>query len=346
MPPLLLALSALALCWILLPFYGAILWALIIAILFAPVYRHLLPLLQHRRNLAAGLVMLLVFLVGVLPFALVTAALGRDASVVYRRIESGDLNLPLLLRSLFDALPAWVVGLLARVGLANFDNVQRHLTAALAQGSQFMATQAFGIGMDTFDFIASVGVALYLAFFLVRDSDALARIAAMALPVAPQFKEELVVKFLAVLRATVKGSLLVACIQGMLGGFAFWFLGIKGALLWAAMMAFLSLLPLIGAGLVWLPVAVYLLLTGQTWQSLALVAYGLFVIGLVDNLLRPILVGKDAGMPDYVVMITTLGGMSVLGVNGFIIGPTVAAMFIAVWHLSMAAPHDRAWPPS
>jgi len=346
MPPLLLALSALALCWILLPFYGAILWALIIAILFAPVYRHLLPLLQHRRNLAAGLVMLLVFLVGVLPFALVTAALGRDASVVYRRIESGDLNLPLLLRSLFDALPAWVVGLLARVGLANFDNVQRHLTAALAQGSQFMATQAFGIGMDTFDFIASVGVALYLAFFLVRDSDALARIATMALPVAPQFKEELVVKFLAVLRATVKGSLLVACIQGMLGGFAFWFLGIKGALLWAAMMAFLSLLPLIGAGLVWLPVAVYLLLTGQTWQSLALVAYGLFVIGLVDNLLRPILVGKDAGMPDYVVMITTLGGMSVLGVNGFIIGPTVAAVFIAVWHLSMAAPHDRAWPPS
>ncbi|NDB41036.1 MAG: hypothetical protein EB026_11415, partial [Betaproteobacteria bacterium] len=81
-----MALSALALCWILLPLYGAILWALIIAILFAPVYRHLSPLLHHRRNLAAGLVMLLVFLVGVLPFALVTAALGRDASVVYRRI--------------------------------------------------------------------------------------------------------------------------------------------------------------------------------------------------------------------------------------------------------------------
>ena len=342
---MLLALTALALCWILLPFYGAILWALIIAILFAPVYRHLLPRLHHRPNVTAGLVMLLVFLVGVLPFALVTAALGRQASVVYRRIESGDLNLTLLLRGLFDALPAWVVGLLARVGLANFDNVQRHLTAALAQGSQFMATQAFGIGIDTFGFVGSVGVALYLAFFLVRDGDALAHIAMMILPVAPQFKRELVVKFLAVLRATVKGSLLVAGIQGMLGGVAFWFLGVKGALLWAAVMAFLSLLPLVGAALVWLPVAVYLLLIGQAWQSLALVAYGLFVIGLADNLLRPILVGKDAGMPDYVVMITTLGGMSVLGVNGFIIGPTIAAMFIAVWHLSMAAPHDRPWPP-
>ena len=341
MPPLLLAFSALALCWILLPFYGAILWAVIIAILFAPVYRRLLPHLHHRPNLAAGLVMLLVFLVGVLPFALVSAALGRQASLVYRRLESGDLNLTLLLRGLFDALPAWVAALLARVGLANFDNMQRYLTAALAQGSQFMATQAFGIGMDTFGFVASVGVALYLAFFLVRDGEALAHVATMMLPVAPQYKAELVVKFLAVLRATVKGSLLVAGIQGTLGGIAFWFLGIKGALLWAAVMAFLSLLPLIGAGLVWLPVAVYLLLTGQTWQSLALVAYGLFVIGLADNLLRPILVGKDAGLPDYVVMITTLGGMSVLGINGFIVGPTIAAMFIAVWHLAMAAPQDR-----
>jgi predicted PurR-regulated permease PerM len=123
-----------------------------------------------------------------------------------------------------------------------------------------------------------------------------------------------------------------------LGGIAFWFLGIKGALLWAVVMAFLSLLPMIGAALVWLPVAAYIFITGSVWQALALVAYGIFVIGLADNLLRPMLVGKDAGMPDYVVMITTLGGMAVFGINGFIIGPTIAAMFIAVWHLSITAP--------
>jgi predicted PurR-regulated permease PerM len=139
-------------------------------------------------------------------------------------------------------------------------------------------------------------------------------------------------------RATVKGSLLIAGIQGLLGGIAFWFLGIKGALLWAVVMAFLSLLPMIGAGLVWLPVAAYFFITGGVWQALALVAYGIFVIGLADNLLRPMLVGKDAGMPDYVVMITTLGGMAVFGINGFIIGPTIAAMFIAVWHIAITAP--------
>ncbi len=338
MPPLLLAATALALGWILLPFYDAILWAVIIAVLFVPVYRRLLLHLQPRRNVAAGLVMLLVLVVGVLPFALVTASLAREVSLVYLHIDAGDWNPALYLRGLFDALPTWVTALLARAGIADFDHLQRQVTTAVAQGSQFIATQAFGIGIDTFGFIASLGVTLYLSFFLVRDGDALAHIARSALPLPPRFKQELVAKFMAVLRATVKGSLLIAGIQGLLGGLAFWFLDVKGALLWAVVMAFLSLLPLIGAGLVWLPVAAYCFIAGQPGQGLALAAYGLFVIGLVDNLLRPVLVGKDAGMPDYVVMITTLGGMAVFGINGFIIGPTIAAMFMAVWQLSMAAP--------
>ena len=234
---------------------------------------------------------------------------------------------------MFDALPPSVNTWLQRVGVPDFDDLQRQVTAALAQGSQFIASQALGIGADTFGLVASLGVALYLAFFLIRDGDVLAGHARTALPVPPQFKQELIAKFMAVVRATVKGSLLIAGIQGLLGGVAFWALGVNGALLWAVVMAFLSLVPMVGASLVWLPVAVYLFISGQPWQGLALVAYGVLVIGLADNLLRPMLVGKDAGLPDYVVMITTLGGMAVFGVNGFIIGPTIAAMFIAVWHL-------------
>ena len=106
-------------------------------------------------------------------------------------------------------------------------------------------------------------------------------------------------------------------------------------------MAFLWLLPAIGAALVWLPVAIYFFLTGALWQGVALVAWGVLVIGLIDNLLRPILVGKDTRMPDYVVMITTLGGMAVFGINGFFLGPVIAAMFIAVWHLHSAAQSDQ-----
>lgn len=340
MPPLLLAATAAALAWVLLPFYGAILWALVIAMLFRPVYVWLLPRVRQSRNAAAALVMLLVLVLGVLPFALLTASLATDASQAYQRIESGEWNPALYLRGLFEALPAWLTSLLRQAGVANFDILQRRLAVAMAQGSQFIATQAFSIGLDTFDFVASLGAMLYLAYFLVRDGHELTQLAETALPIAPQYKRELVDKFITVVSATVKGSLLVAVIQGALGGVAFWFLDVKGALLWAALMALLSLLPAVGAGLVWLPVALYFLATGAVWQALALVAWGVLVIGLVDNLLRPILVGKDARLPDYVVMITTLGGMAVFGINGFIIGPTIAAMFIAVWHLAVVAPAD------
>lgn len=338
MPPLLLAATALALVWVLLPFYGAIMWAVIIAILFAPLHRWLLRKLKGRRNLAASLVMALVLVGGVLPFAVLTASLAREASVVYERFESGDWNAAIYLRGLFDALPDWVTDLLARAGVADFDNLQRQLGAALARASQFIAAQAFGIGLDTFGFVGALGVTLYLGFFLIRDGEELADLAQAALPVPAQHKPGLVTRFMAVVRATVKGSLLIACIQGALGGIAFWFLGVKGALLWAVVMAFLSLLPLIGAGLVWVPVAAYFFMTGAFWEGLGLVGYGVIVIGMTDNLLRPMLVGKDAGMPDYVVMITTLGGMAVFGINGFIIGPTIAAMFIAVWHLAVRRP--------
>ena len=102
-------------------------------------------------------------------------------------------------------------------------------------------------------------------------------------------------------------------------------------------MAFLSLLPAVGAGLIWAPVAIYFLLTGSLWQGITLIAFGVLVIGLVDNVLRPILVGKDTQIPDYVVLISTLGGMVLFGLNGFVIGPVIAAIFIAAWDLFSSA---------
>ena len=342
MPPLLLAVSALALGWILLPFYSAILWSVIIAMLFVPMYRRLLPRLKQRRNAAAGITLLVVLVIGVLPFAIITSSLAREATLVYQLIDSGEWTPAVYLRGLFDALPDGLGALLDRVGVGDFDALQRRMAAAVAQGSQFIATQALSIGLNTFGFVTSLGITLYLAFFLIRDGDDLARAAWKAVPLAPEHKRELTEKFIAVVRATVKGSLLVALIQGALGGLAFWFLGVKGALLWAALMAFLSLLPMVGAGLVWLPVAVWFLMVGATGKALLLVACGVLVIGLVDNLLRPVLVGRGARLPDYVVMITTLGGMVVFGINGFVVGPAIAAMFIAVWHLFVTVPAQAA----
>jgi predicted PurR-regulated permease PerM len=140
-------------------------------------------------------------------------------------------------------------------------------------------------------------------------------------------------RFTTVIRATVKGNVVVAIVQGLLGGLAFWFLGVHAPVLWGVVMAFLSLLPAVGSALVWVPVAIYFLITGALWHGISLIAFGVLVIGLVDNVLRQILVGKDTKMPDYVVLIATLGGMAIFGINGFVIGPVIAAMFMAVWDI-------------
>ena len=330
---LLLVAVTLALGWILLPFYGTILWGVIIAVLFAPLHRRLLVRLKQRRTSAALLTLLVVLLIVILPMGLLVATLAREAALMYEHLKSGELNPTLYFHGVFEALPPWMTALLDRFGLVNFATLQRRLAAALAQGSQFIATQALSIGQITFEFVASLFITLYLAFFLIRDGEGVASAVRRAFPLAQAHKQELLGKFTTVIRATVKGNLLVAAIQGALGGLAFWFLGVNGAVLWAVLMAFLSLLPAVGAGLVWLPVAIYLLATGAVWQGIALIVWGVLVIGLIDNLLRPLLVGKDTGMPDYVVLITTLGGMAVFGINGFVIGPAIAAMFIVVWHI-------------
>ena len=329
---LLIAVS-LALGWILLPFYASILWGSIIGLLFAPLHRWLLPRLSGRRTPAALVTLAIVLLIVIIPFAIVTASLAGEATLVYERLESGEWNPGLYLHGVFDALPDWMMTLLRRFGLADFDTLQRRFAAALAQASQFIATHALGIGQDTLRFVAGIFITLYLAFFLIRDGDGLARTVRRAIPLAPEHRQELVGKFSTVIRATVKGSLLVAAVQGVLGGFAFWFLGVSAVLLWSVLMAFMSLVPAVGAAIVWLPVAIYFLVTGALWQGVALIAYGLLVIGLIDNLLRPLLVGKDTRMPDYLVMVTTLGGIAVFGVNGLVLGPAIAAMFIAVWHI-------------
>ncbi|MDR3368991.1 AI-2E family transporter [Rhodoferax sp.] len=329
----LVLIAAMALIYILLPFYGAIMWGSILALLFAPMFRWLLRHVGQRSTLAALLTMLIVLVVVVLPLLLVGASLVREATAINERLQSGELKPALYFRSMFDALPDWVTAVLDRFGLVSFNTLQRRLIAALTQGTQLIATQTFSIGQNIFEFVASVFITLYLAFFLIRDGHAAGRAMWDAMPLANAHKVSLRNQFTTVVRATVKGNLLVAAIQGALGGLGFWALGVSGAVLWAVLMAFLSLLPTVGASLVWLPVAIYFLLAGELGKSLVLAAYGVLVIGLVDNLLRPILVGKDTRMPDYVVMITTLGGMTAFGINGFVLGPVIAAMFMAVWHI-------------
>ncbi|AKJ31804.1 AI-2E family transporter [Caldimonas brevitalea] len=342
---LLLVIVSLAFGWILLPFYGAVLWGSIIAILFAPLFRRLLARFGGRRTWAALATLGIVLVIVILPLMLLTSSLVQEGAAVYERIQSGQLNFAAYFQRILASLPSWVTELLQRFGLGDASAMQQRLTTSLAQGSQMIATRVFSIGQDTFNLVVSFFITLYLAFFLIRDGSALSKRVREAIPINARHKQKLFSNFTTVIRATVKGNVLVAIAQGALGGLAFWFLGIHGAVLWSVLMAFLSLLPAVGAGLVWLPVAIYFLATGALAKGLGLIAYGVMVIGLVDNVLRPVLVGKDTKMPDYVVMISTLGGMVVFGLNGFVLGPVIAAMFIAVWNI-FAAADQQAHPPA
>lgn len=329
---LLVAVTA-ALGWILWPLFGALLWSAVIALIFAPVQRHMLRWLHRRRTLAALLTLSLATALVILPLALVVSALAAEAAALFKILQSGELDLARHGASVYKALPEVVTGLLGRIGLDNFDALQRRVTGALAQASETIAAQAFNLGQGTFEFGTMLAVTLYLAFYMIRDGNRLANGIRRALPLADDQKQLLAACFTNVIRATVRGNLLIALLQGALGGLAFWVLDVRVALLWAVLMACLSLLPAIGAALVWGPVVLYLLATGETGAGLALLAWGVGVIGVVDNLLRPLLVGRDTGMSDALVMVTTLGGIAVFGLNGFILGPAIAAMFIAAWEL-------------
>ena len=311
------------------PYFGAVLWGVVVAIIVDPLHRKLVGLTGQREGLAAIITVLLVILLAVVPLIAITSSLVAEATGLYERIQSGQLNLA----DISASLPAWVHSLLDRFGLNSFEEIRGRVSSVFAQFLKVLATRAVTVGQSTFGFVMSLAIMLYLLFFLLRDGPGLRQSISNAIPLRATDRDAILDKFVVVVRAIVKGSILVAVLQGALGGLIFWILGINAPVLWGVLMALLSLLPAVGAAVVWLPVAIYLLASGSVWQGAVLMAFGVLVIGLVDNLLRPLLVGKSTRIPDYVVLISTLGGIAVFGLNGFVIGPTIAALFIAVWDI-------------
>ena len=315
------------------PLSGAISWAVFIAIVFSPLQERSALVCRGRRGWASFGTLVVIVVSVLLPMALLIASVSHEAAAFYQRFKSGEIQLSEYFQRGIDALPMWVRAGLDRFGLADLAEVQRRLVDALGRSSQAITQHAFSIGQNTLEFVVDLFVMLYLLFFLLRDGRALSAQAARALPLEPRHTQRLLNQFATVVRATVKGNVVVALVQGALGGLAFWVLGINGALLWGALMALLSLLPAVGAALVWGPVALYLLSTGSVWQAAGLTIWGVLVIGLVDNVLRPILVGKETRLPDYLVLLATLGGLAVFGLNGFVIGPVIAAIFLVTWDI-------------
>lgn len=329
----LVILVSVAFVWLLLPYYGAVLWAAILAILFNPLQKWLVKRLNGRRTLAAAISVLACICIVVIPGSLILGSLAQEAANFYNIISTRQLDLATILQQIYEALPSIVIQGLERLDLADVSEIQTRLTSFLAQAAQLIATRVVSIGQGTAQLLVSLGVMLYVLFFFFRDGASLAGKIRASSPLNVRYTENIMSKFSEVAKATVRGNVIIAIIQGTIGGVTFWLLGIQGALLWGVVMAMLSLLPAVGAFLVWAPVATYMVLSGDYVKGIILFAVGTLIISMIDNLLRPSLVGKGLRLPDYVVLVSTLGGLTLFGINGFIIGPLIAALFVAVWSL-------------
>ncbi|MDI9246237.1 AI-2E family transporter [Marinobacter sp. CHS3-4] len=311
------------------PFFGPIFWAVAIALIFHPVRQKLAGRLGDRPNVIALLTLTLCLVIVIIPVLALVTSLVAEGVVVYQKIQSGELKPGEYIDQVVNSFPA-IEAFFAEFGI-NFTDLRDRAVSVFVGGSQLLAKQAIGFGQNTFQFFLGLALMAYLAFFLLRDGNKLIELMIKALPLGDERERLLFAKFAEVTRATVKGNLLIAIIQGALGGFIFWVLGIQGALLWGVVMAIASLLPAVGAALVWVPAAIYLAATGEIVSAVILTLFGTVVIGLSDNLLRPILVGRDTKLPDYIVLLSTLGGLAMFGINGFVMGPLVAALFMAFW---------------
>ncbi len=330
---ILLVLVTLAFIAVLLPFYSAVFWAVVFAIVFFPLYARLEAMLGGRRNIAAILSVAICLCLVILPGFAILSSLIQEGTSLYQRIASGEIDLNRMANEVIGVLPLFMQERIQALETGGLADLRERFSSSLMQGGSFFAGRALNFGQSTVEFFIAFGLMLYLLFFLFRDGRALATRIRNALPLSDEHTSQFMAKFASVVRATVRGNIIIALVQGAIGGVTFWFLGVQPALLWGVLMVMLSLVPAVGAALIWVPTAIYLAVTGAVAKAAVIVLVGIFVIGLVDNLLRPPLVGKETKLPDYVVLISTVGGISLLGVNGFVIGPLVAALFIAAWSL-------------
>lgn len=317
--------------WMVRAFLMPVFWATVFAILFHPLYLRVTALVRGRHAIAALLTTLAVVFVVLIPLGFIIAALAQQALGLYQRIATGEIDFAAPIALADQWLPR-LTALLADYGIGT-EQVRGGIQSAAVAATQWMAGQALAIGQNIVMVVLLFTLMLYFLFFFFRDGDRLIQVAIRTLPMGDERERRLFSKFAEASRATVKGTLVIAALQGAIGGVLFVIVGIEAAVFWGVIMAILSLLPAVGPALVWGPAAVIQLTTGGIWQAVVLVIGGTLVIGLIDNLLRPMLVGREIRMPDYLILLATLGGLSVFGLAGFVLGPIIAALFLVMWEM-------------
>lgn len=328
---LVLAVSA-AFIWLIAGFVEALFLAALFAVFLLPVQTWLSARLGGRDVLAALLALVFAVFVIVIPLLGLLGLLAAEAAAFSAAVTpwvQQQLAEPEGLMS--RLLPEWVP---SRDALAPYEaQITAKVGELAASFGGFLVNGLSRVTQGTVSFLLGLFVMLYALYYFLRSGSALSQWVLGCIPLAEHDRTLLAARIVSVARATVKGTFVIGILQGGLAGLAFFVVGVQGAVFWGAVMAVLSIIPGVGAALVWVPAAIYLLATGQIWQGAVLAAWCAVVVGTADNVLRPRLVGRDTQMPDLLVLLSTLGGLSLFGLVGLVLGPMIATVFVAVWEL-------------
>ena len=312
------------------PFLLAVLLAAVFAGLAHPPYRWVLRRLRGRRALAALLVIVVLLLGVAVPLAGFLTMVASESVQVSQgagewfRDQAGRLA---DLRNFVSRIP------FADRVLPEGEQLAEQFRELAGRAGPALMGNLAAATRGTLNFFLQLFVLLYAMFFFLKDGPDILQTILSYIPLGTTEKEEMLERFVSVTRATIKGSLLIGAIQGAAAGLAFWFVGVPGAAFWGTVMAVLSVIPAVGAALVWIPAVVYLFLIERVGAGIGLLVWCALVVSTVDNFLRPRLIGHDARMSDLLTLLSTLGGIFLFGAVGFIVGPIVAALFVTIWHI-------------
>ncbi len=296
--------------------------------LFYGFYEKLTRRLRGRRGISAGLCCLLLLLLLLIPLYFLGSLVAEEALDFY---DSAEVQVKEIIAQGDQGLLGRLseIPLLQRLGLDRID-WQASLQDVFKGAASLIANVINTATKSTFNVIANLFFTLFAMFYFFKDGDRLIAYMKKFSPLPNEYEDQLIRRFLAVSRGTIKGTMLIGLIKGIIGGLTFWIFGIRSPILWGVIMAILSLIPMVGAWLVMYPAALVLMVTGQVWLGVLLFLIAAVRVGNIDNVLQPILVGRETGLHDLLIFFSSLGGIAMFGVMGFIIGPIIAAFFLTV----------------
>jgi predicted PurR-regulated permease PerM len=317
--------AALYLCWLMLqPFLDVLLWALVLVIVFYPVHRRILARTKSP-SWSALLSSVLVIVTILVPLSLVTLALVRELAAFAQNLQSNA-------DSLLNPESPFMRKLLDRLG--RYMDVEQlrsqdFLVERLKGLSGVIAGRTLGFLGGFLGVVVQTFFVIFTMYYLFRDGERLRAALRNSLPLESSKANEIFHRTNEVIGASVYGVLVIASIQGTIGGLTFWFLGLPSPLLWGVVMIFLSMIPMLGSFIVWVPAAIFLAATGHWGKALILALVGALIIGIIDNFLRPKLVGERTRLHELLIFFSVLGGLHVFGVLGLVLGPVIVAITLA-----------------